>query len=116
MSYDAHELARRLADSAEAVCRLYLSTGRREGAFWRVGDVRNAPGRSLAVRLIAAASNKGVAGKWTDRATGEHGDLLDVIRERRGLTTFADVLDEARAFLALPRRQLELHNGQSAWP
>src|SRR5208283_542278 len=53
------------------------------------------------------ASGKGAAGKWTDRASGEHGDLLDVIRERRGLTNFADVLDEARVFLALPRSQLD---------
>ena len=28
---------------------------------------------------------KGPAGKWTDAATGEHGDLLDVIRESCGL-------------------------------
>jgi Toprim domain len=107
MSDDAHDLSRRLADNAEAVCRLYLPAGRREGAFWRVGDVRNASGRSLSVRLIATASGRGAAGKWTDLASGEHGDLLDVIRERRGLTTFADVLDEARVFLALPRPQLD---------
>ena len=106
MSDDAHDLSRRLADNAEAVCRHFLPAGRREGAFWRVGDVHNAPGRSLSVRLIATAPGKGTAGKWIDCATGEHGDLLDVIRERRGLTTFADVLDEARAFLALPRPQL----------
>ena len=44
----------------------------------------------------------------TDRATDEHGDMLDVIRERRGLSTFADVLDEARNFLALPHPKLDL--------
>jgi hypothetical protein len=112
MSNDAHDLACRLAENAEAVCRLYLPTGRREGAYWRVGDVRNAPGRSLSVRLIPSASGKGAAGRWSDRATGEHGDLLDVIRERRGLASFTDILDEARAFLALPRARCDLakHN------
>jgi hypothetical protein len=30
--------------------------------------------------LCLRASPKGLAGKWTDAATGEHGDLLDVIR------------------------------------
>ncbi len=110
MPDDAHNLSRRLADNAEAFCRHFLSAGHREGAFWRVGDVRNAPGRSLSVRLFATASGKGAVGKWTDRATAEHGDLLDVIRERRGLTTFADVLDEARAFLALPRPQFDSTN------
>ena len=81
---DASELAHRLARNAEAVCRHYLSAGRREGAYWLVGDARNTPGRSLFVRLKQTA--KGPAGKWTDAATGEHGDLLDVIRESRGLT------------------------------
>jgi hypothetical protein len=39
----------------------------------------------------------------TDAATGEHGDLLDIIRERLGLHDFRDVADEARRFLNLPR-------------
>jgi len=38
----------------------------------------------------------------TDPATGEHGDLLDVIRESLGLSDFADVAEEARRFLSLP--------------
>ena len=39
----------------------------------------------------------------TDAATGEHGDLLDIIRESCGLVDFSDVADEARRFLSLPR-------------
>src|SRR3979490_1453011 len=39
----------------------------------------------------------------TDSATGEHGDLLDVIRESCGLVDFHDVIEEARCFLCLPR-------------
>ena len=54
MSEHASELARRLAHEAEAVCRHYLSNGRREGRYWLVGDVRNTPGRSLFVRLNGA--------------------------------------------------------------
>lgn len=105
MSGIAHDLSRRLADRAEAVCRHYLSNGRREGRYWLVGDIRNTPGRSLFVRLRPSA--KGQAGKWTDAATGEHGDLLDVIRGSRGLTDFADVAKEARAFLNLPHPEPE---------
>ncbi|BCH29835.1 DNA primase [Mesorhizobium sp. L-8-10] len=97
---DASELAHRLGEHAEAVCRRYLSNGRRRGSYWTVGDVRNAPGRSMFVRLVS--STKGPPGKWTDAATGEHGDLLDVIRESLGLVDFKDVADEARAFLTLP--------------
>ncbi|MGX1100664.1 hypothetical protein ACSSVZ_004727 [Amorphus sp. MBR-141] len=102
MIRDASELAHRLGRQAEAVCREYLSAGRREGRYWMVGDVRNTPGRSMFVRLVGPEFGKGAAGKWTDAATGEHGDLLDVIRESCGLLEFKDVADEARRFLALP--------------
>jgi len=107
MVRDAPDLAHRLGRQAEAVCREYLSSGRREGRYWMVGDVRNTPGRSMFVRLIGSESGKGAAGKWTDAATGEHGDLLDVIRESCGLVDFKDVADEARRFLSLPRPQTE---------
>ncbi|SMH29766.1 Toprim domain-containing protein [Mesorhizobium australicum] len=103
--HDAAELAHRLGEHAEAVCRHYLSNGRRSGNYWQVGDVRNASGRSMFVRLRASA--KGPAGKWTDAATGEHGDLLDIIRESMGLVDFKAVADEARTFLAMPRPEPE---------
>jgi Toprim domain len=103
MSSQAAELARRLARDAEAVCRHYLSNGRRQGRYWLVGDVANTPGRSLFVRLSGLESGKRAAGKWTDAATGEHGDLLDLIAMSMGLDRLRDVLDEARAFLSLPR-------------
>jgi hypothetical protein len=101
MPRDASELAHRLAREAEAVCRHYLSNGKREGRYWLVGDVHNTPGRSMFVRL--QDSSKGPAGKWTDAATGEHGDLLDVIRESLQLGDFREVAEEARRFLKLPR-------------
>ncbi|MBA4208416.1 MAG: DNA primase [Parvibaculum sp.] len=103
----ASDLARRLSRHAEAVCRRYLSNGGRQGNYWLAGDVRNAPGRSTFVRLNN--SPKGPAGKWQDAATGEHGDLLDVIRESLGLADFKDVAAEARAFLALPHPESERH-------
>lgn len=103
--HDASDLAHRLGAHAEAVCRHYLSNGRRSGNYWQVGDVRNAPGRSMFVRL--RDSPKGPPGKWTDAATGEHGDLLDVIRESLGLVDFRDVAEEARTFLAMPRTEAE---------
>lgn len=112
MSRDASELAQCLARNAETVCRHYLSTGRREGGYWLVGDVRNTPGRSMFVRLNE--SPKGPGGKWTDAATGEHGDLLDVIRESCGLVDFKDVADEARAFLSLPHPEPEPERARSA--
>jgi len=100
MTETAADLARRLAAHAEDVCRHYLSNGTREGRTWRVGDVDNTPGRSLCVQLTATSTN--AAGRWIDFATGEHGDLLDLIAHARHLDAFRDVRDEARRFLGLP--------------
>lgn len=100
---DASDLAQRLGREAEAVCRHYLSAGHREGRYWLVGDIANNPGRSMFVRLAGPATGKGAAGKWTDAATGEHGDLLDLIRARCGFNQFHEVAEEARRFLSLPR-------------
>ena len=107
MSAQVSDLARRLAERAELVCRRYLSNGRRVGRYWIVGDVRNVSGRSMFVRLRPPHGGKGAAGKWTDAATGEHGDLLDIIRESCGLVEFRDVLAEARRFLSLPQTEME---------
>ena len=81
MPRDASDLAHRLAREAEAVCRHYLSNGRREGRYWLVGDVAQHPG-PLACLCGSRVSPKGPAGKWTDAATGEHGDLLDIIARK----------------------------------
>ena len=105
----AADLARRLAHDAEAVCRHYLSKGRRSGHYWIVGDVQNTPGRSLYVRLQGADYGPGAVGKWTDAATGEHGDLLDLIAFNRNLHRLGEAMDEARSFLALPRPMPPAH-------
>lgn len=107
MSARASDLARRLAERAELVCRHYLSNGRRVGRYWVVGDVHNTRGRSMFVRLRPRHGGRGAAGKWTDAATAEHGDLLDVIRESCGLVEFRDVLAEARRFLSLPQPEVD---------
>jgi hypothetical protein len=107
MLRNAADLAHRLVREAEAVCRHYLSNGRRVGNYWQVGDVRNTAGRSMFVRLKSRGPGGRPAGKWTDAATGEHGDLLDVIRESCGLVDFHDVTEEARRFLSLPRSKPE---------
>ncbi|MER8460976.1 MULTISPECIES: toprim domain-containing protein [unclassified Mesorhizobium] len=118
MTASASELARRLGDHAEAVCREYLSKGHRSGNYWMVGDVRNTRGRSMHVRLKAVGGK--AAGKWVDESSGEYGDLLDVIEQSCGLVDFREVADEARRFLSMPlpppqapdaRRQLAAKRG-----
>ena len=94
----AAAVAAALAARAEDVCRRYLPNGRRQGRYWICGDIDGACGRSLFVRL----RGPGAQGKWTDAATGEHGDLLDIVRRRSHAPTLRAALDEARRFLALP--------------
>ena len=94
----AAAVAAALAARAEEVCRRYLPNGRKLGRYWIAGDLDGARGRSLFVRL----SGSGKPGGWTDAATGQHGDLLDLIRHRTGAPTLRAALDEARRFLALP--------------
>src|SRR3546814_14878430 len=101
MESPVRELARRLGENAEAACRQYLSNGRREGHYWMVGDKGNALGRSLYVRL-ADGDGRRTAGKWTDAATGDHGDLLDIIAASCAHKNLAETLAEARRFLSLP--------------
>ncbi|TLG71856.1 hypothetical protein FEV16_15300 [Methylocystis sp. B8] len=117
MESRARELSRGLAENVEAVCKHYLSNGRRSGNYWIVGDVNNHAGRSLFLRLKGPLSSKGARGKWTDAASGEHGDLLDLIAARKGGHSFTHTLDEARRFLRTPRETLpELQSRYSGEP
>ncbi len=106
---NATAVAAALGARAEEVCRRYLPRGRRSGRYWIAGDVRGARGRSLFVRL----SPPGVPGKWTDSATGEHGDLLDLVRIASGAGSLRAALAEARAFLSLP--PATVHGGSDSY-
>ncbi|EHS52131.1 hypothetical protein PDO_4878 [Rhizobium sp. PDO1-076] len=107
----ASQLADRLARDAEAVCRHYLSAGRRAGNYWIVGDVANSKGKSLYVHLFGPRK-----GRWTDAATGQYGDLLDLVRETRGLVDFRDVAEEARRFLNEPQpRRVSSHRDDTLY-
>jgi len=102
MENPARTLSSNLAENVDAVCKHYLSNGRRCGNYWIVGDVNNNAGRSLYVRLKGPLSGRGARGRWVDAASGEYGDLLDLIRAREGLASFRATLDQARRFLRVP--------------
>ena len=95
---NATEIAAALSTRAEDVCRRYLPRGSKQGRYWTAGDTSGAKGRSLFVRLAPP----GIPGKWTDAATNEHGDLLDLIRLHTGGASLRHAMEEARAFLVLP--------------
>ena len=98
MTLEASELAAALGERAEEVCRRFLPRGRRSGTYWTVGNINGDEGRSMWVRL----EPPGRPGKWCDAATGEHGDLLDLIRHHLGVATLGHALEEARTLLCLP--------------
>lgn len=91
------DLSADLADRAESFCRQYFPEGCKQGNYWQVGDTSGAKGQSLAIRLQAQGGRK--AGSWTDYATGENGDLIDLLHERLGSVTLKETLREARSFL-----------------
>ena len=97
-SPDASTVSSALAARAEQVCRQYLPAGRLQGRYWTIGDVHGTRGRSLYVHL----SPPRAPGRWRDAATGERGDLLDLIRLNLGVSTLHPALAEARRFLDLP--------------
>ncbi len=100
LSNRAAELSERLAQNAQAVCCHYLPAGRREGRYWMVGDIAGSPGRSLYVRLFE--TERGAVGNWVDAATGERGDLVDLIRINQRHGRLSETIDEAERFLSLP--------------
>lgn len=64
-----------------------------------VGDIAGTPGRSLYVRLFE--TDRGRIGNWVDAATGEHGDLVDLIRLNQRHGRLAETIEEAERFLSL---------------
>ena len=109
------DIARRLAEQRLDVCRRYLPNGKRVGNYWIAGDVRGAKGRSLYLRLTGPPSGKGAAGHWSDPATGEYGDLLDLIAAACQLSDHRDARDEARRFLNLSKAAPLNRGIMSAW-
>ena len=86
-----------LARHAEAFCRHWFPEGRKVGNYWQMADVSGAKGRSLAVRLRSHGNRQ--AGKWTDNATGEYGDLLDLLHYRLEPVAYPELLRQAADYL-----------------
>ena len=69
----------------ESVLITLLPAGKKRGQKYLVGDVLGSPGDSLEVSLKGEK-----AGLWHDHATGEGGDIFDLIAAHHGLDTQAD--------------------------
>jgi twinkle protein len=93
---DAGQVARRLAERSEEIAAYLLPGGKRLGREWCAGSVTGEVGQSLKVCIAGTK-----AGVWSDFATGEKGDLLDLWCAVRGYG-LSEALTEARAYLGVP--------------
>lgn len=94
---DISKLSQDLAARAESFCRRFFPDGIKQGNNWQIGDVSGAKGQSLKIRLHDHGGRK--AGNWTDYASGEFGDLIDLLHLHRSNGRLGETLNECRSFL-----------------
>lgn len=92
---NAHEVARLMADRAGDVAAHLLPGGKKHGQEWKAGSVSGDSGNSLSVRI--GGDKRGV---WSDFATGDKGDLLDLWAACR-CSSMAEAIREAKAYLGV---------------
>lgn len=90
---NAKDISDMLAKEAAAVAAYLLPGGKKHGSEWKAGSVSGEAGNSLSVRLTGAK-----AGVWSDFASGQKGDLLDLFMAVNGYS-FAEALTDAKRFL-----------------
>ena len=78
---DIRELKKELGARALSLCNTLLPDGRVEGQCYKVGNLDGESGRSLSVYL-----NGEQQGRWEDFATGEYGDMIDLIMHTRRMS------------------------------
>lgn len=97
MRYDLHYLLDTVNNDAIAFCEQFLQGGRREGNYWLCGDKTGIAGSSMAVHLTGVKT-----GKWFDYATGEHGNLIDILADRCGSRRLRDLFDCLGHYMPAP--------------
>jgi len=103
----ASKISEQLTHRAEEVAKMLLPNGKRDGSEWRAGSVDGESGKSLGVSIGGSK-----AGIWTDFATGEGGDLLDLWCATKGIPLH-DALSEAKAFLGISEPRF--HGGKRTY-
>ncbi|RUQ96565.1 bifunctional DNA primase/helicase [Legionella septentrionalis] len=99
----AKEIVRNLSQRAEEVARYLLPNGKKIGNEWRVGSIDGESGKSLGVHLTGEK-----AGIWSDFATGDGGDLLNLWVQKRNLTNY-EAMKEASSYLGISQPHFEAY-------
>lgn len=87
------QLSEKLWDQAERVAKFLLPKGHQEGREWCAGSVDGEAGKSLKINLSGKKA-------WSDFASGDSGDLLDLWVLVRNCQLH-DAMREAKEFLGL---------------
>lgn len=98
---EIREINQLLTERAEEVAATLIPAGRKVGREWEAGSVNGEQGRSLKVCVEG-----GKRGRWSDFATGESGDLLDLWQKARDLS-LADALKQAKQYLGIQEPKFE---------
>lgn len=96
---DASELAAALNAHVEALAAELLPAGLRKGGYWTCGGVGGEPGGSLFIHVSGSKR-----GHWSDAATGEFGDALDLLAACRWRGDKKAAYADGLRWLGLDRR------------
>lgn len=89
------EISRRLSDRAEEIAAYLLPNGHRDGREWCVGSISGEQGKSL--KVCISGTKQGI---WSDFASGESGDLIDLWRETKCGSNH-EALQEIKRYLGI---------------
>lgn len=101
LNTERDEIRSELIARMESVLTTMFPAGKKRQGKFLIGDVLGSPGDSLEVVLTGEK-----AGLWTDRATGDGGDIFDLLAAYLGASIHADfprVLQEASDLLGRVR-------------
>lgn len=88
-------IKQRLNGELDSFLRGLFPEGKKHGTEFVVGSISGEPGESLKIKLSGSK-----AGIWSDFATGDGGDILDLVTAKRG-GTFADNLRYLTGYLGI---------------
>lgn len=107
MQYSFKQVADRLAQDVDRVVPHLLPNAKRIGSEWRVGSINGEIGDSLGIHCVGSK-----VGVWCDFATGQAGDLLELWRQVKDIST-KEAMVETMAWLGIKNEPPKILNFNS---